>query len=52
MQHFLDTMPYPNRDHGIVAGPDPLIVGSTDHVIGRDNKMLGKALHPDLKRGK
>ncbi len=52
MQHFLTTMPYPNKDHSIVAGPDPLIVGSTDHVIGRDSKMLGKALHPDLKRGR
>jgi len=52
MQHFLTAMPYPNKDRTIVAGPDPLIVGSTEHVIGRDNKMLGKALHPDLKRGR
>ncbi len=52
MQHFLDTMPYPQKDHSIVSGPDPLIVGSTEHVIGRGNKMLGKALHPDLKRGR
>ncbi len=52
MQHFLQTMPYPNKDYGIVTGPDPLIVGSTEHVIGRDNKMLVKALHPDLKRGR
>ena len=52
MQHFLMSMPYPNKDGSIVTGPDPLIVGSTDHVIGRDNKLLGKALHPDLKRGK
>ncbi len=52
MQHFLSTMPYPNKDTSIVSGCDPLIVGSTEHVIGRDNKMLGKALHPDLKRGK
>ena len=52
MQHFLATMPYPNKDLSIVSGWDPLIVGTTEHVIGRDNKMLGKALHPDLKRGK
>ncbi len=52
MQHFLTTMPYPHKDKGIVSGPDPLIVGSTEHVIGRDNKLLGKALHPDLKRGR
>jgi polyphosphate kinase 2 len=52
MQHFLSAMPYPNKDRSLVTGPDPLIVGSTEHVIGRDNKMLGKALHPDLKRGR
>lgn len=52
MQHFLSAMPYPNKDHSIVTGPDPLIVGSTEHVIGRDNKMLGKALYTGLKRGK
>jgi len=52
MQHFLTAMPYPQKDKGIVTGPDPLIVGSTEHVIGRDNKLLGKALHPDLKRGR
>jgi len=52
MQHFLDTMPYPQKERSIVSGPDPLIVGSTEHVIGRGNKMLGKALHPELKRGR
>ncbi len=52
MQHFLTAMPYPNKDRSIVTGPDPLIVGSTEHVIGRDNKMLIKALHPGLKRGR
>jgi polyphosphate kinase 2 len=52
MQHFLETMPYPNKDRSIVSGPDPLIVGSTEHVIGRDATLLGKALHPDLKRGR
>ncbi|NLH81700.1 MAG: polyphosphate kinase 2 [Phyllobacteriaceae bacterium] len=52
MQHFLETMPYPHKDPAIVSGPDPLIVGSTEHVIGRGNKLLGKALHPELKRGR
>ncbi len=52
MQHFLETMPYPNKDLSIVSGPDPLIVGSTEHVIGRSNKMLVKAQHPGLKRGR
>ncbi len=52
MQHFLMSLPYPAKDRSIVVGPDPLIVGSTEHVIGRDVKLLGKALHPDLKRGR
>ncbi|TBW35111.1 polyphosphate kinase 2 [Siculibacillus lacustris] len=52
MQHFLINMPYPNKDRSLLVGPDPLIVGSTEHVIGRDTKVLGKALHPDLKRGR
>ncbi len=52
MQHFLEALPYPNKDRGIVTGPDPLIVGSTEHVIGRDSTLLGKALHPELKRSR
>ena len=52
MQHFLATLPYPNKNAKIVTGPDPLIVGSTSHVIGRDDAILGKTLHPDKRRGK
>ena len=52
MQHFLATMPYPNRDTSIATPPDPLIVGTTDHVIGRDNRIIDKSTHPDLKRGR
>jgi polyphosphate kinase 2 len=52
MQHFLSSLPYPAKDTSIVTGVDPLIVGSTEHVIGRDNKMLVKAIHPELKRGR
>jgi polyphosphate kinase 2 len=51
MQHFLASLPYPKKDRHVVAGPDPLIVGSTSHVIGRDEHILGKTLHPDKKRG-
>jgi len=50
MQHFLSSLPYPNKDTSVVTGPDPLIVGSSSHVIGRDQHILGKTLHPDLKR--
>ncbi len=51
MTHFLSHLPYPNKDHSIVKTPDPLIVGSTDHVIGHDRGIVSKSVHPDLKRG-
>jgi polyphosphate kinase 2 len=50
MQHFLASLPYPDKDQHIARGPDPLIVGSTAHVIGRSEHILGKSLHPDLRR--
>jgi hypothetical protein len=31
--------------------PDPLIVGSGSHVIGRDDHILGKTVHPEHRRG-
>lgn len=52
MQHFLSSLPYPNKDHSIVSGPDPLIVGSSDHVIGRDTQIIGKTVHPELKHAR
>ncbi len=52
MQHFLATLPYPNKNTKIVTGPDPLIVGTTAHVIGRDEHILGKTLHPEKRRHK
>jgi polyphosphate kinase 2 len=52
MQHFLAAMPYPNRDKSIATAPDPLIVGTTDHVIGRDRRIVEKSTPPDLKRGR
>jgi polyphosphate kinase len=51
MRHFLSTLPYPDKDPHVVHAPDPLIVGSTVHVIGRDQHILGKSLHPERKRG-
>ncbi len=50
MQHFLSSLPYPDRDKRVVRGPDPLIVGSASHVVHRDEHILGKSLHPDLRR--
>ncbi len=46
MQYFLSSLPYPNKNTRLVTGPDPLIVGSTAHVIGRDEHILGKILRP------
>lgn len=37
MQHFLSSLPYPNKDKSVVRGPDPLIVGSSHHVIGNSD---------------
>ena len=52
MQYFLSAIPYPNKNKKVVTGPDPLIVGSTAHVIGRDDHILGKTLRPgNGKRG-
>ncbi len=50
MQHFLASLDYPNKDHHILSGPDPLIVGSSAHVIGRDKHIVGKSLDMEKKR--
>ncbi|WP_269585791.1 polyphosphate kinase 2 [Roseibium sp. Sym1] len=49
MEHFLYSLPYPDKDGKVVGHPDPLIVGSSQHVIGRDSHILGKTLHPETK---
>jgi polyphosphate kinase 2 len=50
MQHFLSNIPYDDRNRHVVRGPDPLIVGNTEHVIGRADHILGASLHPALRR--
>ena len=52
MEHFLSCLPYPDKDRRVVNDPDPLIVGSGQHVIDRDAHILGKTLHPDIKGGR
>ncbi len=52
MQHFLSSLPYPNKDDHVVREPDPLIVGSSSDVIGRSDHILGKSLHPALRRSR
>jgi len=50
MQHFLSSLPYAGKDEKIVTDPDPLIVGSSNDVIGRNEHILGKSLHPKQRR--
>ena len=50
MLHFLATLPYPNKDHRIVVGPDPLIVGSSALVIGGLEHILDASVHPAQRR--
>jgi len=52
MKHFLCSLPYPGKNIDVVGAPDPLIVASSAHVIGASDHILGKSLHPDLRRGK
>ncbi|MFM2280210.1 MAG: polyphosphate kinase 2 [Pseudomonadota bacterium] len=51
MRHFLNALPYQkDGETGTVEQPDPLIVGSSLHVIGRDDSILGKVMHPGSRR--
>ena len=50
MRHFLSSLPYSQTVPKHVQQPDPLIVGSSAHVIGRDESILGKTLHPQSRR--
>ena len=52
LQHFLSALPYPGKDKHIIHGPDPLIVGSSAHVIGADMQIITKTVHPARKRGR
>ena len=36
LQHFLSRLSYPDKDAGVVTGPDPLIVGPATRVVSRD----------------
>jgi polyphosphate kinase len=43
LQHFLSSLDYPNKDRKFVSGPDPLIVGSTRHIVSQAEHIMGKA---------
>ncbi len=52
MRHFLDSLPYPDRNPDVAIPPDPLIVGTSRHVIRQSDHILGKSMHPDQRRGR
>ncbi len=39
MQYFLSRLDYPDKDHEVVTGPDPLIADSATAVVRRDQPM-------------
>jgi hypothetical protein len=50
MLHFLSSIPYDNKDHRVVVGPDPLIAGPSSLVIGASHNILDAAAHPAKRR--
>ncbi|MCV2881271.1 polyphosphate kinase 2 [Actibacterium sp. XHP0104] len=52
MRHFLSTIDYPGKDHRLIHGPDPLIVGGASHVIHRADHILGTSLHPEMRKAR
>lgn len=52
MRHFLYSLPYPEKDNSVIGHPDPLLVGSSAHVIRNSEHIIGKSLHPDQRRSK
>lgn len=49
MRYFLSALPYPDKDKSIVRSPDPLIVGSSSHVLSHSEHILGRSLHSESK---
>lgn len=47
----LATLPYPDKNNRALGRLDPLIVGSSSHVIGNNTHILGMTVHPDIRRG-
>lgn len=51
MKHFLSTLDYPGKDPEIAQMPDPLIVSTAQHVLHKTDRILGKSLHPETRKG-
>ena len=41
MRHFLNALPYHCKDQSVIGKPDPLIVGSSAHVIAGHSHIAG-----------
>jgi polyphosphate kinase 2 len=50
MRHFLSQIDYPEKDHAVVAPPDPLIVGRARQVLSGAGHILDAAIHPAVRR--
>jgi polyphosphate kinase 2 len=50
MKHFLASLPYSGSNRKVVEAPDPLIVGTSAHVVNGSQHILGKSLHPKHRR--
>ncbi|MEM9845403.1 MAG: polyphosphate kinase 2, partial [Pseudomonadota bacterium] len=50
MRHFLSSIDYPGKDRKVVHRADPKIVSTAQHVLHNTNHILGKSLHPDIRR--
>ena len=46
LQFFLSRLEYPDKDHDVVTGPDPLIAESATAVVSRDEPMSADAGTP------
>ena len=40
MRHFLSSLPYADRDPGVIGEPDPLIVGTSADAIGSGDRVI------------
>lgn len=50
MRHFLSILPYEGKNKSIVGEADPLLVGGSAHVVDKSDHILGKSLHPELRK--
>lgn len=50
LRHFLNELPYPDKNLKVIKKPDPLIVSRSSDVIRHSEHILGKTMHPDQKR--